>query len=43
MYLHLYCNGGETDIAGCDSVTSPTDCTHDNDAAVDCTPCAYKL
>ncbi|CAI8021718.1 Macrophage scavenger receptor types I and II, partial [Geodia barretti] len=40
--LHPHCNGGESDLFDCHVILFP-DCTHDLDAAVDCTPRTLHL
>ena len=44
ILLHPHCNGGESGLLGCDYALFPN-CSHDYDAAVNCTPCmsSYTL
>ena len=43
VYLEPHCNGSETSLSDCDYNTPPNSCTHENDAAIVCTPCKKKL
>ena len=42
VLLDPHCNGGEANLSECSFNLFP-DCTHDLDAAVDCTPCMPAL